>query len=174
MSEKHRVTFDSNKNECFTVHLPQRKAKFEKKTNNLYVFRPTKYRGDESTVGNRAWIKRECHLTTIQENMKMFTKKEVENAKRARGLYQTSGTPLIADFKAIVRLNLIKNNPVTLEHVDLAERILGPDIGSLKGKITRKKPIPVIKDEVQVPPELTDEAKDIELCINTIAVLDDV
>ena len=65
MSEKHRVTFDSARNDCFTVHLPQRKAKFEKTLNNLYVFRPKIYRGEESTVGNRAWTKRQCHLTTV-------------------------------------------------------------------------------------------------------------
>ena len=102
MSEKHRVTFDSGKNDFFTVHTPERKIKFERTPNNLYVFCPMRYCGAKSTMGNCAWMKLQCHLATIQENMKMFTKRQVKRAKMARGLYQTLGTPSIPDFKAII------------------------------------------------------------------------
>ena len=46
------------------------------------------------------------------------------------------------------------NCPVTAENVDNTEKIFGPDIGTRKGKTTRKKPMPVKKDKIKVPKEL--------------------
>jgi hypothetical protein len=37
-------------------------------------------------------------------------------------------------------MNSIKNNPVTTEDIEIAEKIFGPDIPSLKGKTTCRKP----------------------------------
>jgi hypothetical protein len=50
-------------------------------------------------------------------------------------------TPSINDMKAIIQMNTIKNNPFTTEDIDIAKKILGPDISSLKGKTTRRKPV---------------------------------
>jgi hypothetical protein len=57
----------------------------------------------------------------------------------------------VENFKAILRQNIIKNCPVTIEAAVNAERIFGADIGSLKGKSTRKKPNPVIADWIEIP-----------------------
>ena len=102
--------------------------------------------------------------------MKMFTPREIGEAKKARGLYQALGTPSINNFRGIIRSNLIKGCPVTLEHIKTAEMIFGPDIGALKGKTTRKKPIPVVKDYMDIPVELTEKAQGIELCIDTLFI----
>ena len=48
-------------------------------------------------------------------------------------MMQTLGTPTIANLKAIVRINLIKDCKVNIEDVNLAERVYGPNVGSLKG-----------------------------------------
>jgi hypothetical protein len=85
-------------------------------------------------------------------------------------LYQALGTPSIADFKNMIRMNFISNNPVTTEDIEIAERIFGPDIGSLKGKTTRHRPAPVINDYVEVPQELLDNHHNIILCIDTIKI----
>ena len=148
--------------------------RFNKTSNNLYVFVTTIYRNqpngviDTKKAPSKPTIfmqsNYQLYVSTIQENMKMFTPREVLQAKKARGLYQTLGTPSITDFKAIVRSNTIKNCPVTLEHIDTAEQIFGPDIGALKGKTTRRKPQPVVKDYMEIPQELTEKAKTVELC----------
>ena len=100
----------------------------------------------------------------------MFTPREVLQAKKARGLYQTLGTPSTHNFKSIVRSKTIKECPVTLEHIEIAEQIFGPDIGALKGKTTRRKPHPMVQDYTDIPPKLTDKAKTVDLCIDTLFI----
>ena len=49
------------------------------------------------------------------------------------------GTLLFEDLKTIIRMNLVKDNQVTIEDIDLAQKLFGPDVGPIKGKTTRKK-----------------------------------
>ncbi len=76
-------------------------------------------------------------INTLEENKKFYTQHQFEQAKRARELFHSLGTPLINDMKALIQMNTIKNNPVTTEDVDIAKKIFGPDISSLKGKTTK-------------------------------------
>ena len=63
-------------------------------------------------------------VTTVAENRKGYTNREFEDAKRARKLYHILGAPSTENFKKILRQNLIKNCPVTVDHVNIAEKIL--------------------------------------------------
>ena len=45
----------------------------------------------------------------------------------AQDLYHSLGTPSVEDFKAILRMNAIKDNPITNNDVIIAEKIFGPD-----------------------------------------------
>jgi hypothetical protein len=96
--------------------------------------------------------------------------REVAQAKMAQDLYHSLGTPSINDLKAVIRMNCIKNNPVTISDVNLAEKIFGPDIGSLKGKSTRKKPVHVAPDYVKIPRSLMDAQYSVTLCIDGMFV----
>lgn len=57
--------------------------------------------------------------------------------------------PSLHNFKAIIRMNAIRNNLVTFEDVQLAEHIFGLDIGSIKGKGAREKTKPVVSITLQ-------------------------
>jgi hypothetical protein len=57
-------------------------------------------------------------------------------------------------FKWVIQSNQIKDFPVTVQHIDVAQNIWGKNIAALKGKITRSKSIPVARDYVKVPMEL--------------------
>ena len=46
-------------------------------------------------------------------------------------------------FKVAIRMNLIKNNTVTTEDMQLAEKIYGPDLDGIKNISTRNKPMVV-------------------------------
>jgi hypothetical protein len=96
----------------------------------------------------------------------------VDKAKQARELYHALGIPSIQDFKAILCMNLIANNPVTTKDIEIAKEIFGPDIGSLKGKTTRRKPVPVVNNYIDIPQELTIKQQDVILCIDGMKVND--
>src|SRR5210317_2076008 len=55
------------------------------------------------------------------------------------------------NFKYLVKDNMIRNCPVTLEDVSDMEKIWGTDISYLKGKMVRRSPRKVIKDDIAIP-----------------------
>jgi hypothetical protein len=111
-------------------------------------------------------------LETVDENKKFYTKRQFERAKRARELLYSLGYPSINDMKAIIQMNAIKNNPVTTEDVDIAEKIFGPDVATLKGRMTRRAPVPVIEDRIEIPRELITAQYSVTLCLDGMKVND--
>ena len=86
-------------------------------------------------------------VDTVKDNMKHYTQREIEQAKKARELMLNLGcTP--DTLKCVLRQRMVDNNPVLMEHIDIADKIWGKDIPTLKGKDTRRKPGPVIDDHV--------------------------
>ena len=69
-------------------------------------------------------------------------------------------------------MNAIKNNPVTMEDVDIVQKIFGPDIATLKGKTTHRAPVTVINDCIKIPRELITTQYSITLCLDGIKVND--
>jgi hypothetical protein len=75
-------------------------------------------------------------------------------------------------MKAIIQMNAIRNNPVTTEDVNIAEKIFGPDVATLKGKTTHRAPIPVIEDCIEIPRELITAQYSVTLCLDGMKVND--
>ncbi len=163
MADKYRVTYDSKDHDSFIVHLPNRQVKFERMPlMNLYVHKPK--------LDSNHTLSAPQFLTTVEENKTFYTKRQFEKAKRARDLYHALGTPSLNDFKAIIRMNAISNNPVTSEDIKAAEKIFGPDIGGLKGKTTRRTPVPVVDDQIEIPRELITAQKEVTLSMDGMKV----
>ena len=84
-------------------------------------------------------VEQECHaIESVRENLEGYTNRERENAKRARKMYTMCIKPTVRNLKHLVNGNFIKNCPVTVEDINIAEKIYGPDIGTLKGKSVRR------------------------------------
>jgi hypothetical protein len=94
-------------------------------------------------------------LNTVDKNKTFFTQQQIEKARRARELYHGLGMPSTADFKAIICMNLITNNPITQEDIDIVEQIFELNIRSLKGKTTRKTPPLVVNNYIKIPQNST-------------------
>jgi hypothetical protein len=80
------------------------------------------------------------------------------------------GTPTVDDLKAMIRMNLIKNNVVTPDDVNLAPQAYGPDVGGIKGKTTRRRPTPVVNNMVEIPDELLDVQQELTVSIDGLTV----
>ena len=67
------------------------------------------------------------------------------------------GQPSTATFVEVLKSNRLSNCPVTPADVEAAEQIFGPDIGSLKGKTTRRN-LPIIDSPItSVPASINPE-----------------
>ena len=150
---------------AFLVHQPDKIVKFECTPEGLYTYRVDKdYKKSLTEKGN-------SHLvTTLSENRKGYTNRQYDRAKTARKLYHIVGMPTVENFKALLCMNAIHNCPVMVEDMKIAERIFRPVMSSLKGKSTRRKPKPVRKDLVEIPNEITEKHRDIELCMDTMFI----
>jgi hypothetical protein len=117
--------------------------------------------------------RKEAHLTfvnTVSKNKEGFTKRQIKGADLARNLYKNLSYPSMKDFKWVIRSNLIKDCPVTVQDIDVALNIYGKNIAALKGKTTRSKSIPVAGDYVRVPTELMKIHKEVFLTTETFFV----
>ena len=160
MADGYRITYDSEKEDAFIVHLPDKPVRFERIGMKLYIFKPpTTIKAENAQMFN-----------TLEEEKTFYTEHQFQRAKQAHDLYHALGTPSFNDFKAIICMNTINNNPVTTDDIKIAEKIFGPDIGTLKGKTTRCKPLPVMNDYIKIPKEFLRAQREVTLCMDGMKV----
>ena len=78
-----------------------------------------------------------AHINTVAANASGFTHRQCQNALRARHLQNIVMHPGDRDMKEIVVKHL-QDCPVTGIDIDVARTLLGPNLGSLKGKTVRR------------------------------------
>lgn len=168
MVDKHRITYDSDIEDAFNVHLKNGSVvKFARTDDDLYAFKPgDNYRRMIAESKRMTPEETNFLVSTVKENEKGYTKRQLEDAKRARKLYHIVGCPTVENFKHLLKTNFISNCPVTPEHVRVAEAIYGPDMGVLKGKTTRRKPPRVQEDTIEIPMELKLRHTGLTWCID--------
>ena len=64
-------------------------------------------------------------------------------------------------LKAMIRINLIKNNVVTTYNVNLDTKYYSPDIGGIEGKTPRSRTSPLVRNIVEIPDELMEVQQDL-------------
>ena len=149
VKRKYRVTFDSEKDDCFVVHKPDRQILFREHPSGLYVHDIT----DREVI----------FLQTVEGNKSKYSDRQYRRAVRATEVYAKVGCPSINDYKSLIKNGLINNCPVTLEDIKIAEDIFGKDISALKGKTVRKSPTRVEFDYVEVPRDILMKHRDVIL-----------
>ena len=133
--KKKWITYNEFKDE-FIVHgklFVDKDIAFIPK-DGIYQYEPKSKARMEPTIPT---IVAPAHINTVKENEKYYTPRQKERVKRARELLHMLGCGTVNDLKAIIKTNMIKNNPVTVDDVAIAEEIFGPDVGLLKGKTVR-------------------------------------
>ena len=107
-------------------------------------------------------------VTTVKDNEKFYSKVQQERARKAIDVYYSLGMPAKDNLKNVIRLNMIRNLPITMKDIDIAFEIYGDQAPALKSKIVRKKQGIAINDKIQLPKELITKNKEIMLAIDTI------
>jgi hypothetical protein len=119
----YRVVYNTESGSGFTTpkeHIRE----FKQAANGLHYLNTTQNK-DTNAVA-----------LTVVDNTTKHSKRHYMQAMQARQLQQAIGRPSVCQLPHIVDCNLLKNWPVTRQDVMLAEEILRPDLGSLKGKTT--------------------------------------
>jgi len=90
-------------------------------------------------------------VQTVKENMKMFTKRQVESASKARESYEMLQCPSKQDFDMTLRTNAIKGCRVSMDDAQVMWKIWGPLVIKMKDNSTRQKTIRNSSNIVAVP-----------------------
>ena len=144
------------------VYKPDDKVYFHEHENRLYFHDLGLRKDSEKAIM--------LPIETMAENKTKFTKREVRDAEHSCCVYSMIRRPSMKDYKKIIQHNLIHNCPVTIEHVEAADRIFGLDVASLKEKTTRP-PSPIVRTNViAVTPVIRKYHNNVELVADMMFV----
>ena len=158
--DKFTVTYDSKNEDAFCVTTHDKSIKLKRSHNKLYFYQPERNANGEKY----------CFIETVEEKKLFYSERQVARAKAAREFYHAVGSPSMNDIRAIIRMNLIKNNPITIKDIELMKKIFGPNVGTIKGKTTRRRPTPVIEDLIDIPRELKMAQQKVTVAIDGMTV----
>jgi hypothetical protein len=108
----------------------------------LHVYNPNKTDGDYGFIH------------TVADNMKLFTKRQIEGALKACHLYKTLGYPSNANFESVLQAGGICGCTITVDNAKVAYKIWGASVPRLKGSTMRETGHCKLQSLVKVPKEL--------------------
>ena len=167
VKKKHRITHNSDKEDAFLVHTDNGTIRFKVSPQGLCWCEVSQNCRD--SLKNK--IQETSNIVTVAaENRKNCAQQQFDCAELARKLCHNLGAPAVESFKSLLKANMIANCPVTTKDVNVAEKIFGRSVSSLKGKSARHSPKPVRTDVIEIPPELIEKHQEIELCMDTVCI----
>jgi hypothetical protein len=129
---KYHVTYDSRGGDSpnkFCVHTENGdQRKFKQSRRGLYYL-------DTADPEHHTVIA----ISTVESNKSKYTDRYYSRAKLAHKVQILVGRPALKDFLRFIDGNSIPNCPITRQDAINAQAIFGRDIGSIKGKTTRRK-----------------------------------
>jgi hypothetical protein len=82
-------------------------------------------------------------VNTVKENKNKYSARDIQRAKLAKKVQDMIRRPSTQQYMSIIVNNLLPNCNVTANDIKMAEDIFEPNLGSLKGKMTRRKTVHV-------------------------------
>jgi hypothetical protein len=138
VKKNHRITYDSEAGNQFTVHKKDGSARvFKESDTGLYYM-------DAAQPGLLL-------VNTVADNKAKYTNRDYSQAVLARKIQKMIGRPSTRHFIKIVENKLLPNCPITKADILAAEHIFGPDLGSIKGKTVRRTPDRIETQVVSIP-----------------------
>jgi Reverse transcriptase (RNA-dependent DNA polymerase) len=139
----YQVTFDSSEGNVFHLHKSDGTVRtFKQSDRGLYYIDTKEDTGRHYDVSM---------VNTVADNRIKYSQRDYSQAQLARKIQKIIGRPSTKTYLSIVDNNLLPDCPVTRDDIIAAERIFGPDVGSLKGKTVRKTSPPVKPEYANIP-----------------------
>jgi len=109
-------------------------------------------------------------VNTVAGNHSSYSNDDYLWAVSTRELQVKIGWLSLCDIIHIIENNHLPNCPVTKADIMAAERIFGPDIGSLKGKTTQHNPHAIKQVVEPLPPEIMSQYWHVTLCADIMYI----
>ena len=110
-------------------------------------------------------------VNTVADNRIKYSQRgDYLRTQLARKVQKIIGRPSAKTFLSIMDKHLLSNCPVTRDNIIAAERIFGPDVGSLKGKAVRKASPPVKPEYTNIPATIMSRYQKVTVAGNTMFV----
>jgi hypothetical protein len=109
-------------------------------------------------------------VNTVAEKKSHYTVRAYKQAMVARRIQDTIGRPWTRDYVKIVEGGSLRNCPIIRADIAAAEDILGPNLGSLKGKTVRRKGAHVPSLVADVPYQIIKMYRNVTLCFDIMFV----
>ena len=93
-------------------------------------------------------------VISVKENHTKYTKRSVDQAKKARRFKVMFNNINTNNILHIVDNNVMKDLPITRQDVKLAKEIYGPNIYALKGKTVNRKFDHVVAPVTYIPRQI--------------------
>ena len=159
VKEKFCVSFDSDKDNMFHVHLGGGVVRSYRESGRGLYF------SDVRDLDNGI-----VFVNTVDYNKNKHSRQAYLRALNARLLQNRMGGPSYEHFKSIIRNNELHNCPITETDIDIAEDIFGKSLQCLKGKQTRKNSIHVKEIFLKVPHNILASYGNVTLSADVMSV----
>jgi len=158
VKKKYKVMFDSELDDGSIVQKGNgSQCVFEPSKKGLYYSRMT---NDISTT-----------LVTMVDRVKnKYSFRQYSNARKACLLQSTVGRPSTKGLIRYVEGNMIPNCNIIRDDIVCTDDIFGPNLGSLKGKMTRRPTIHVCTSWTSVPQEIIEKYGKVTLAVDIMAI----
>ena len=136
------LSFASQKDAGATINYDNERDYFTlqpKGSERTYRFGRKQIEGSEGRFYSCDWREVDADtalVTTVAANSRAFSKREIEQARRAREMLARMGFPTVEQAMSIV--NTGSNFEITARDFQIADAIWGKDIASVKGKTVKR------------------------------------
>ena len=155
LSEVYRITYDSDVSTTFIVHRGKKGL-----VDLYFTMHPCGLHVLEQATRGSAFV------VTVEDNNKMFSKRQVEGATAARNTYEALLCPSVEDFNSIIKMGGIKGCKLTTDDAKISFKIFGPSVPKDKGNRVRQAAKRHPTSIIAVPKELIQAQKEVILCID--------
>jgi hypothetical protein len=166
-----RLSMDNGTDGSIWVHRSEKNRlpdiEFKMHESGLHYWDPT---NDTTKASVNTKTRKLTFVETVEDRKELYSKRQVKLAEIARAGLHNAAFPSDQDFRLLVQNGHISNSPIRVDDVDRAKHIHGKDVGLLKGKTTKHKPMAVVENIIPVPKHILDLHKDVFLTVDLFYV----